>query len=113
MGCIARVSGQHSDGGQARLEDAPVPQGMMQGMAQKAAPHRRRARIELREQGGRGIAAYRFGELEIASCRWIHADVGALVLDRERLYVRDCGALRGAAALEQCSRRRARSGERW
>ena len=76
-------------------------QRMVQRVAQQPAAHAGRAGIEQREQRRRGVAAQGLGELEVAPRRRVHAHEGALLLDHERLDVRDGRALRGARIFEQ------------
>ena len=81
---IARGAHERAHRREPLAKRRAIAQRMMQRVAQEPAPHAARARIEQRKERGRGLAADRFCQLEVAARCRIHAHKRTLLFDRER-----------------------------
>src|SRR4051812_28103495 len=84
-----------------RLERDPVAQRVMEPVAQQAAAHAAGAFVEQREERGRGLAAQRLRDLEVAARGGVEAHVLAGALCAHRGDVRERLALGAPRVFQQ------------
>ncbi len=98
---------QRADGVAPMREDFAVAQGMVQPVPQQARAHAGGGGVEHAQQRRRGLAAQRFGELQVAPRGGVELDELAVALGVDRLDMGEGGALGDLDVVEQ----RARGGD--